>query len=79
MNLFWRKLCSLWIYAISDDENVLVKGDILGKLNEVISEIGNSKEILIAGDFNSRVGRKINNQVLGSFGKKEQIIMMINW
>jgi len=31
----------------------------LGKLNEVIVEIGNSEEILFAGDFNSRAGKKI--------------------
>jgi hypothetical protein len=50
--------CILGVYAISDDENVLVKEDFLGKLNEVIAEIGNSREILIAGDFNSRRGEK---------------------
>jgi len=30
MNLFVRKLCILGIYAISDDENALVKEDFLG-------------------------------------------------
>jgi len=30
-----------------------------GKLNEVIVAIGNSREILIAGDFNSRTGKKL--------------------
>jgi hypothetical protein len=30
MNLFGEKLCILGIYAISDDENVLVKEDFLG-------------------------------------------------
>ena len=58
MNLFGKKLCILGINAISDDENVLVKEDFLGKLNEVIAEIRNSREILIAGDFNSRTGKK---------------------
>jgi hypothetical protein len=56
MNLLGKKLCILGIYAISD-ENVLVKEDFLGKLNEVIAEIGNSREVLIAGDFNSRTGK----------------------
>jgi len=31
----------LGIYAISADENAVVKEDFLGKLNEVIVEIGN--------------------------------------
>jgi endonuclease/exonuclease/phosphatase family metal-dependent hydrolase len=42
----------------------------LEKLDEVIAEIGNFREILIALDFNSRTGRKINNQVVGPFGEE---------
>jgi len=59
MNLFGKKVCILGIYAVSDDENAVVKEDFLGKLNEVIVEIGNPREILIAGDFNSRTGKKL--------------------
>jgi len=69
-NLFRKKLCILGIYAISDDKNALVKEDFLGKLYEVTAEIGNSREILIAGDFNSRAGEKMNNLVVGSFGEE---------
>jgi len=42
----------------------------LGKLNEVIVETGNYREILIAGDFNSRTGEKINDLVVGPFGEE---------
>ena len=70
MNLFGKKLCILGIYAISDYEYALVKEDFFGKLNELIVEIGNSREILIAGDFNSRRGEKINNLVVGPFGEE---------
>jgi hypothetical protein len=59
MNLFGKKLCILEIYALSDDVNAVVKEDFWGKLNEVIAEIGNSRELLIAGDFNSRTGKKL--------------------
>ena len=59
MNLFGKKLCILGIYAISDDENAVVREDLMGKLNEVIVEIGNPREILIAGDFNSRREKKL--------------------
>jgi hypothetical protein len=68
-NLFGKKLCILGIYAISDDESASVKEDFLGKLNEVIVEIVNSREILIAEDFNSRTGGKIINLVVGPFGE----------
>jgi hypothetical protein len=70
MNLFGKKLYILGIYAISDDENALVKEDFFGKLNEVIVEIGNIREILIAGDFNSKTGRNINNLVMGPCGEE---------
>jgi hypothetical protein len=32
MNLFGKKLCTLEIYAISDDENALVKEDFWGEI-----------------------------------------------
>ena len=60
----------LGIYAKSDDEDAVVKEDFLGKLNEVLVEIGNSRKILIARDFNSRTGKKINNLLVGSFGEE---------
>ena len=63
-------MCILGIYAISDDENTVVKEDFFWKLNEVIAEIGNSKELLIAGDFNSRTGKKTDNLVVGLFGEE---------
>ena len=69
MNLFGKMLSILGIYAISDDENALVKDDFFGKLNEVITEIGNAREILIAGDFNNRTKKKVNELVVGSFGE----------
>jgi len=70
MNLFGKKLCILGIYAISDDENASVKEDFWGELNDVIFEIGNSREILIAGYSNSKTGEKINNLVVGPFGEE---------
>jgi hypothetical protein len=79
MNLFGKKVCILGIYAVSDDKNVLVKEDFFGRLSEVIVEIGNSRKILIVGDFNSRTGKKINDQVVGPFGEEvinDNVIMI---
>jgi endonuclease/exonuclease/phosphatase family metal-dependent hydrolase len=70
MKLFRENLCILEIYVISEDENVLVKEYSLGKINNVKFKTGKSKEILIAGDFNSRKWRKINNLVLDPFGEE---------
>jgi hypothetical protein len=70
MYLFRNKLCILAIYATNNDENSLVKEDFGGKLNEVISEMVNSKEILIARGFKSRTGEKNINLVVGPFGEE---------
>jgi hypothetical protein len=70
MNLFWKKICILGIYAISEDKNAVVKEEFFGKFNEEIIKIGNSREIVIAGDFNSRTRKKVNNLVVGPFGEE---------
>ena len=59
MNLSGKKLSILRMYAISDDGHAVVKENFFWKLNEVIVEIGDWREILIAGDFISRTGKKI--------------------
>ena len=69
MNVFGKKLCIVGIYAISD-EHAVVKGDFFGKLNEIIVEIGNWREILIAGNLNSRTGKKVSNLVVGRYGEE---------
>lgn len=39
------------------------------KINGILSEIGISREIIIAGDFNASIGKKINSTVVGPFGE----------
>ena len=62
--MHFRNLCNKWWRTCCS------KRRFFGKLNEVIVEIGNSREILIAGDFNSWTGEKINNLVVGPFGEE---------
>jgi hypothetical protein len=84
MDLLGKKLYILGIYVISDDENVLVKEDFGGKLNEVIAEIGNSMVVLTAGEFNSKIGKNIYKQVVGPFAEEvindnvDTLIMCVN-
>jgi len=51
--MHFRNLCNKWWLKFCN------KRRFLGKLNEVIVEIGNSRESLITGNFNSRTGEKI--------------------
>jgi hypothetical protein len=49
--MYFKNLCNKWWWKCFS------KRKFLGKLNEVIFEKLNSKEIVVAGDFNSRTGR----------------------
>ncbi|XP_072382179.1 uncharacterized protein [Diabrotica undecimpunctata] len=42
------------------------------KINDEITKIGSTKEVIIAGDLNSRVGQKVNNKVVGPHGEITQ-------
>ena len=54
---------------MSEDEPQERKNEFYTSLNRVIDEIGASRELIIAGDLNSRVGRKENNNIIGPFGE----------
>jgi predicted lactoylglutathione lyase len=45
------------------------KRRFFGKINEVIAETGNSREVLIAGDFNSRTENKLITRLWVHLGK----------
>lgn len=57
------------VYAPNDDATLLVKEEFYTKLSEVILTLGNKKELILLGDFNARVGRKVNDQVVGQYGE----------
>lgn len=69
INLFGRNMVILGIYNISNDENRIKKDEMFTKINGILSEIGISREIIIAGDFNASIGKKINSTVVGPFGE----------
>lgn len=48
----------LGIYGVNDDELVHNKDIFFEQLNEEIGKIGTTREIILCGDFNSRIGKK---------------------
>ncbi|XP_050506239.1 craniofacial development protein 2-like [Diabrotica virgifera virgifera] len=62
----------LGIYAISDDEPYTNKDEFFAKVNDEITKIGNRRELIVMGDLNSRVGRKVDNKVVGPYGEINQ-------
>lgn len=57
-------------YAPSDDERKDTKQEFFEKIDETLTEIGNNREVIMLGDFNSRTGREKNNNVVGPFGEE---------
>ena len=57
------------VYAISEDADMITKEKFFTSLSTVIDEIGNSRELIITGDFNSRIGKQLNNRIVGPFGE----------
>lgn len=39
----------------------------MNKLNEIIADIGNTREMFLLDDFNSRTGREVNNKIVGPY------------
>lgn len=51
---------------VNDDTTVDKKKDLYEQLNDEIRTIGTSREIIILGDLNEQVGKKRNNNIVGS-------------
>jgi len=68
--LHGHKVTVLGIYAINDDALVTTKENFFEQLNREISKIGNTREIIVLGDMNSRTGKKINDKVVGQHGEE---------
>jgi len=57
MNLNWiqRKIIIIGIYAPFEEEKVNFKEQFFTKLNTMITDIGNTKELFLLDDFNGRM------------------------
>ncbi|XP_072384375.1 uncharacterized protein [Diabrotica undecimpunctata] len=69
ININQTPVTILGVYAISDDESIAAKDEFFEKLNDIITNIGKSRELIILGDLNSRVGQRINSEVIGPYGE----------
>lgn len=60
----------LGVYGVNNDAIVNIKDDFFEQLNDEITKIGTSREIIILGDLNCRTGRENNNVVVGRHGEE---------
>lgn len=57
------------VYAPNNDASGDEKRAFYDDLREVVDECLDGHELLLMGDFNGRVGRKINDDVVGNWGE----------
>lgn len=68
INHLGTKITVLCVYAPSNDKVDLEKVQFYEKLNEILVNIGTTREIILLGDFNGRTGIKVN-QAVGRHGE----------
>lgn len=71
MQLHQRKIKIIGIYALSEDEPIIIVENFYNNLHEIIADIGDSRNIVLLADLNARVGSEIHNLVVGPYGEQK--------
>jgi len=69
INHLGTKITVLCVYALSNNKVNLEKVQFYKKLNEMLVNIGTTREIILLGDYNGHTDTKVNNQVVGLYGE----------
>lgn len=72
LEMYGRDIVIIGVYGPNDDSQIQDKEKFIDCLSENIQKIKHTKEIILAGDFNSRTGRKEKDSVIGSFGEEQR-------
>jgi len=59
LNQIQRKITIIKIYAPPEDEEANTKDQFFAKLNGVIADIGNTRELFLFGDVNGRTRKTL--------------------
>ena len=69
LTLKGHRMVILGVYGINDDSPVNVKEEFFEQLNDEITKIGTSRDIVVLGDLNCRTGRASDSKVIGRYGE----------
>lgn len=69
LQMFGEKITVLGVYGVDEGDPWTTKEEFYQKMSEEITKLGNTRELLILGDLNGRVGRKQNDPVIGKYGE----------
>lgn len=67
LDIYGRRITLL---GITHYQTMNAKDEFLEKLDEVLLNIGSTREIIILGNFYSRIGKKLNDNVVGPYGEE---------
>lgn len=57
------------IYAPTDDKSVAVKDDFDNQMRDILDQIPIRCEVILDGDLNGRVGKRMDSKVVRNFGE----------
>lgn len=69
INHWGHKLTLIGTYGPKEDEEVGMKDQYYELLNQIVIEVGNTREVKLIGYLNARVGRRLNHHVVSRFGE----------
>lgn len=69
LNIWGHEIILLAVYAPTDDSNMELKDAFENNLINLLNNTSNRKEIILLGDFNARIGKKLNDPVIGNYGE----------
>ena len=69
-NLYSRETVLVTTCAPADVSVISIKENQYEKLAELLDKVKNHQKVILAGDFNGRVGSKVDNRIVGPFGEE---------
>ncbi|XP_044757727.1 craniofacial development protein 2-like [Coccinella septempunctata] len=69
LTIYGHRTTIIEVYGVNDDSLVSTKDKFFEDLKNEIMKVGKSREIIILGDLNSRVGKNRNSQIVGPYGE----------
>ena len=69
LNLKGSRITIIGTYGPNDDARVEEKTEYYELLEEIISQIGQTREVIILGDLNARTGTRTNDKIIGPYGE----------
>jgi len=71
VNILKNRFTIISVYGRNEDETVANKEHFYETLQRIVTDFGNSRELVFWGDFTARRGRNNNNHIIERFGEHE--------